>query len=119
MTVTVTITEQPLVFEIPKDVGAEPAAAIAQGIRDGIHAISETAKDGKHKAFNRTGTLANGIEAVKNGTEYAIVAPEGYLQDDALYQRLVTLVPAIADPTTIPGLDAAIERVASDMLKVG
>ena len=117
--ITVTITEQPLIFTITDNAAATPAAAIAEGIRNGIKGITEMSRDGKHRAFNRTGTLANGIEAVKNGDEYAIVAPLGYLEDDALFARLVALVPAIADPTTIPELDAAIERVTSDMVKLG
>jgi hypothetical protein len=119
--VTVTVTAQPLEVELDEQVLAQkPAEAVAQAIGDGIKGITEMARSGKHRLFNRTGELANGIEALPwDGEGYPIAAPDGYLQDPALLERLVALVPVITDPTADPKVVAAIEQSADDMLMAG
>jgi hypothetical protein len=117
--VTVSIKAEPLVFETPDNLGATEAAAIVEGIANGIRAITKMSRDGKHRLFNRTGTLANELAAILGANGYDVVAPPGYLQDDELMQQLIDLVPAIADPTTLRELQAAIEKTAAAMVRVG
>lgn len=98
----------------------EPAQAIAAGVADGIRGITEMSRDRKHRLFNRTGFLADSIEAVADDDGgYSILAPDGYLQDDELMQRLIDLVPAIEDPTTIDGLQTAVEDSCDILVKGG
>lgn len=115
----VTIIAEPLTIDIPDDLGAAPAASIAEGIAEQIRAITVMARDGKHRAFNKTGRLANELAAIANAGGYDIVAPDGYLQDDDLFERLIELVPAIADPTTLQQLELALEKATADMITVG
>lgn len=117
--VTITIKAEPLVFDPPDNLGAVEAAAIASGIADGIRAITQMAKDGKSRLFNRTGKLANELTAIAAAGGYEIVAPEGYLRADSQMQQLIELVPAIADPTTLRELQAAIEKTMTEMVRVG
>lgn len=117
--VSVTITAEPLVFEVPEDVAESPARAIALGIAKAIRAIGEMSRDGKHRMFNRTGRLTNELVAIASSAGYDVVAPLGYLEDDAVLERLIALVPAIADPTILAELQAAVERVATEMVRVG
>jgi hypothetical protein len=117
--VTVTIRAEPLTLDIPDDIAAAPAAAIAQGIANDIRSITQMSRDGKHRMFNRTGKLAAELAAIAGAGGYDIVAPAGYLQDDALFEQLVALVPAIRDPTTLAELEAAIEKTMTDMVTVG
>lgn len=115
----VTVIAETLTIDIPDNIGAAPAAAIAKGIADQIRSISAMARGGKHRAFNNTGRLANELAAIVSGAGYDIVPPEGYLEDDDLFGRLVELVPAIQDPTTLQELQLAIEKAAGDLVTVG
>ena len=117
--VSVIVTAEPLTLDIPADVESAPADAIADGIRTAIRSITQLAAGGRHRAFNNTGTLANEITAILGASGYDIVAPPGYLQDDAVLQRLLELVPAIEDPSTLQQLADAVERVTAAMLVVG
>ncbi len=115
----VTISAEPIVVDTDFDMALEPANAIAKGIADAIRGITQTSRDGKHQAFNKTGRLVSEIVAVLGMNGYDIVAPPGYLQSDELLVKLIALVPAISDPTMLDALRTAVEKVASDMLSVG
>lgn len=97
--------------------GEQLAQAAADAIAEGIKAISDVAPDG-HKLFNRTGRLANGIEAVAGADGgFDIVPPEGYLLDDGVFDHLVELVPEIDDPFRRVTMTAAVEQAADDVVK--
>jgi hypothetical protein len=117
--VTATVSAEPITVDVPDDVAAAPAAAIAEGIADRIRAISQRSRDGKRQIFNRTGRLVKELAAIAVAGGYNIVAPAGYLTDDALLERLIDLVPAIADPTVLTELQAAVEKAAADMVTLG
>lgn len=111
-----TTIAQPLEHDFdPVALGDGPAHAIRDAVADGIRAITEMSKDGKHRLFNRTGHLVDGVEIGVDGDTYAIVAPEDRLEDDDVMQKLAELVAAITDPLGIPAVAAAIER--ADVLK--
>ena len=111
-----TTTRTELVTETDPTALARPVADV---IRDecaaGIRAITEMAKDGKHRLFNKTGHLSNGltVEAQGAGGTFAIVAPSDRFDDDKAdvqMARLVGLVPVIADPLASERVRTAIEE---------
>ena len=117
--VTVTVTAEPLtVLSDPVTAGADVSRAIAAGLGNATRNIQELARGGKHRLFNRTGELAAGIVAVLNANGYDIVPPDRYLQDDALFDRLVQLVPAIDDPFVLAGVQTALENTVEDMIRI-
>lgn len=117
---SVTVVAEPLTIGWDDNqIGAEPSAAIAKGIADAIRNISQTSRNGKHAAFNNSGRLVRELVAIAAVGGYDIVAPPGYLQSDEVFQKLIDLVPAIQDPTTLIGLAEALERALTAMVKVG
>ena len=102
------------------------AAPVANAIRDaiaaGIQGITAMARDGKHRQFNRTGALVAGLHVEQDGDAFAVLPPDDHFQGptaDVLLARLVELVPVIADPTTSPRVQKALEVSSAQVVKVG
>lgn len=115
--VSVAIKADALVVDLqPTRVGTAVAAAIAKAVMIGIKSIGEMSKGNRHQAFNNTGTLANGITVQQVGSDFEIVPPPGYLQNDDVMQRLIDLVPAIFDPLSDPTVADAIMKALDDAI---
>jgi hypothetical protein len=112
---SVEVRAQPLTFDLdPAKLGAGPAAAIAQVIRESIEALPD-------RLFNRTGKLIAGITARLTGdATYAVKAPPDRLErDPALLTRLRELVPVLRDPRQLlehPTVKKAIEAARDAMI---
>ena len=102
-------------FELDSVKLAQPIAdAMRDAIADGIRAITETSRDGKHKLFNRTGALVEGLRVERDGDAFVILPPSDHFTGPnaaALLTKLVDLVPAIADPLSS-------QRVKDELAKV-
>jgi hypothetical protein len=120
---TTEVVTETLSYELDEAKLAAPVAvAIRDAVADGIGAINEMAANGKHRLFNNTGALRQGLLVERQGGAFAIVPPSDHFQGDrgpALLERLVGLVPAIQDPTSAPKVQAAIEKSAAVLIKAG
>ena len=105
--VTMTIPEW---REATADELADPVARV---IRDEIAAAIQAIPPGPngHRPFNATGHLVQGLQVVRTGEgSYAIYAPPDRLERPELLERLIELVPLIADPMSSPKVQAAIAK---------
>lgn len=117
---TVTCKAEPLDHDFdPKRLTKPVADAIADAIERGIANNSQKTADGKRRLFVRTGRLARSIESVRHGDGYQVVAPPGYLQDDALMERLIETVPVLADPFVDRAVESALDKVTDGVFKKG
>ena len=82
---------------------ADPVAkVILEVVRDAIRAVPGN-------RWDKTGALISGLHVVRLGPgDYAVMPPEGRLENDTLMERLVTDVPLLLDPTQHPRVQAAI-----------
>lgn len=106
------------VVAIAKTLGDVGVAAV----RSGIRSITKPTQDGTHKQFTETGTLVNGLTSRATGTgtgDSEVVAPPNRLQDDAVFARMVELVPVLADPLQDEAIDAAIEKITREVVRAG
>jgi hypothetical protein len=119
---TTTVTETLVTETDEKKLAAPIAEAIARDVRNGIAAITQLARDGKHRLFNKTGALRDGIRAIVTGDTFEIVAPPDHFQNDpdgTLQGKLVALVPVLQDPTNGNEYRKALEQSAAAVVKIG
>ncbi len=117
---TTTTTRDELVYDLdPVHLGEPVAEVIRAQVQAGIRGITEMSRDGRHRLFNKTGHLADGITVERDGDGFAISAPSDRLADDAVVARLVELVPVIADPTGTAEVQRAIEKTLGVMIRRG
>lgn len=110
---TLTVELDEIELEMPA------AKAAAWAIRNGISGIRARGADG-HRLFNKTGHLREGIRAQQDSWAGGadVVAPEGYLQEDELVDRLAERVPAVTDPLSDFHFQRAVEEALAALLKV-
>lgn len=128
-TATVTIKADPLEIEVdPLELGKAPAEAMAKSIADGIRGVTAKAAPStlrKRRAkgiasdrrWNASGELTRSVKAERDGDGYAISVLGDRLHDPGMLDRLAKDVPAVDNPVT-PEVDAAIEHVADEMIRV-
>ncbi len=107
-----TVTRDEIRYELDVNKLAEPVAQVIRDeIRAGIRAIAVMSHDGKHRLFNKTGHLVDGLSIEQTGDgSWSVVAPSDRLGTPELMARLVELVPIIANPLSSPKVQAAIEE---------
>ncbi len=106
--VTIDVTLIPVTD--PAAIARPVADVIASECAAGIRAITEMSRDGKHRLFNRTGHLADGLHVEAQGDGFAILTPADRALTDDQMERLAELVPVIADPFTSPKVQAAVQE---------
>lgn len=101
----------------PPAVGKPIADEIVSAIERGIATNPQRTRDGKRRLFVRTGNLARSMEAVAAKSGFHIVAPPGYLEDDAMMERLAEAVPVIDNPLTDKAVERAINEAAQPTIR--
>lgn len=101
----------------PVKLGRPVAEEIAAAIERGIANNPARTRDGKRRLFVRTGNLSRSITIEQRGRGFEVLAPDGYLQDDAMIDRLLEVVPVIEDPFLDPQVDKAIEETGQPVVK--